>query len=342
MATTFIDDNNFILGANLAWLDDQYDHDFGNNEIIKGNPIAYSTNSDNFSSYLQDMKNMGIQVIRLWVFERFEGLYFNPDGTVKHVDPVLLQNLADACTIASKIGIKFYLCLMDTWGIWQNTSPDKQQWLSTFNGLITTPNKTNSFLNNAVMPLISDDRIKNSIFAVDVINEPEGLDRANAINDKQYPTDTKIWWSSLVTYINTCADFIKNSNMKVSCGFQNVSTVQDDSNNFSDHLDFFDFHKYDDYGVLPSYDSLGINIPCIIGECGQGTTKWDNQIQTNAITSFLNNALTNGYAGCFVWNYNFKNFTDARKNDDCYLSLINPDGSRRPVCSVINEFSKNI
>lgn len=341
MSSNYINGYKFILGANLAWLDGQYDHDFGNNQIITGNIPTYNNpiNKNNFRSYLQDMKNMGIQVVRLWVFERFEGLVFNNDGSINGVDSTLVGNLADACSVAADIGVKFYLCLMDTWGIWQNNIPQKQNWLSTINGLITTPEKTNSFLNNAVIPLLSDATIKNQIFAVDVLNEPEGIDRANTINDGQYPIDTQITWDQLVTFIKTCADSIKSkTHLSASCGFQNVSSVQNDPNGLSNHLDFFDFHRYLDTWDLPDYSSLGLNTPCIIGECGQGTKQWSDSIQLNATSAFLNNALSKGYAGCFPWCYNYKGFTDLASN---YLSLINLDGSWRPVCSMISEFAQN-
>jgi len=69
-------------------------------------------------------------------------------------------------------------------------------------------------------------------------------------------------------------------------------------------VDFFDFHRYDDSGDLPRYDSLGISKPCIIGECGQETKELDDSLQETAIKKFLENSKNLGYSGCFflgVW-----------------------------------------
>jgi hypothetical protein len=334
--------NQFLLGANLAWLDGQYDHDFGANQVLGINTAAFDdpTHRSNMISYLQDMKAMGIKVVRLWVFEKFEGLLFDNQGFVTGVDQTLVDNLAELCDLASNYDISFYLCLMDTWGVWRNNLAERTAHIGIINGLITVGNKTISYLNKAVIPLLSNAKIKNRVFAVDVLNEPEGLDREKTMQDNQFPVDTGITWNQLVFFITNCLDIIKSrTGLAVSCGFQDVSTVQGDPNGFSDHLDFFDFHRYKDTWDLPDYSALGIAKPCIIGECGQETVAWNDNLQLNTLTSFLNNARDRGYWGCFPWCYNYKGFTDLNGN---YLSLINGDGSHRPVCQMISQFAQNL
>lgn len=334
--------NQFLLGANLAWLDDQYDHDFGRNSILNVGTAAYDdpTHKANMIYYLQDMKAMGIKVVRLWVFEKFEGLLFDNQGFVTGVDQTLVDNLAELCDLASNYDLMFYLCLMDTWGVWRNNLAERTTHIGIINGLITMPNKTISFLNKAVIQLLSNAKIQNRVFAVDVLNEPEGLDRKNTMQDKQFPVDTSITWDQLVTFIKTCLDAVKSqTGLQVSCGFQNIETVQGDPNGFSDHVDFFDFHRYKDIWDLPNYSALGLTKRCMIGECGQETETWDDDIQLKCISSFLNDAKNRGYSGCFPWCYNYKGFTDLNGN---YLSLINSDGSQRPICSMISWFAQNL
>lgn len=344
MSKNLLDGNKFILGANLAWLDGQFDHDFGKNQIRGIITPAYNNpvNKANFSAYLQDMKKMGMEVVRLWVFERFEGLIFDNNGFVTH-DPTLINNLADACAVASKIGLKFYLCLMDTWGTYSSDLTDTQKVtnLSAINGLITTQDKTSSYVNNVILPLLNDSRIKDSIFAIDILNEPEGL-TPEKINGALAAGTTypPISWDQIISFIKTCAISIKtNTNLLVSCGFSDVNSIQNDPYGLANYLDFFDLHEYDDQGNLPSYLSLGLKKPCIIGECGQMARQWNDQLQQDATKSFLNNAKNGGYAGCFVWNYNCRGFT---KVDENWWSLINSDGSHRLVCSMISEFAQNI
>ena len=97
-------------------------------------------------------------------------------------------------------------------------------------------------------------------------------------------------------------------------------------------MDFFDYHEYNDSGSLDSYDSLGIDKPCIIGECGQGTKTWDDSIQKNANEAFMRNAWNNGYAGVLLWQYNYPGASEI-------LTLVNSDASWRPVCYSIQDFS---
>lgn len=55
--------NTFVKGANLPWLDGQYDHDIGINPLHSGWGCSY--NSAHMNQYLADMHSMGITVVRL-------------------------------------------------------------------------------------------------------------------------------------------------------------------------------------------------------------------------------------------------------------------------------------
>jgi hypothetical protein len=205
MQGNLIDNKWFVLGANLPWLDDQYDHDFGRNQVMawlnRDNEHVYKypsysspTHRANMHSYLQNMSDMGIHVVRVCVFERFEGLEFDSQGYVSSVDSELIDNFSHACGIAAQYKLKFYFCLMDTWGLVANgySTYQKETFVKTMNGLITTQSKTESFIERALMQFISNERIKDRIFAIDILNEPEGLERNKILQD--YAIDTKITW----------------------------------------------------------------------------------------------------------------------------------------------------
>src|ERR1700678_558371 len=65
----------FIVGANLPWVNSAYGFDFGNNPLHPTWGIAY--NSANVDSYFADMKNMNINVVRVWIMESLEGMTFD-------------------------------------------------------------------------------------------------------------------------------------------------------------------------------------------------------------------------------------------------------------------------
>ena len=192
----------FALGVNLAWLDNQYDHDFGKNEVMGYDFRAYDEEQhrSNLDAYLKDISLMGAHVVRLWLFERFEGLKFDEQGNVKGIDDGLVNNIADVLNVAKKYDLHIYLCLMDTWGV----SVHSQENLPRLNAMIVNEQTRKSFIENALKPLVSDSKIKDSkLFAIDVMNEPEGL-------------YTSIWrkeieWSDVISFIKDCASSIHDS-----------------------------------------------------------------------------------------------------------------------------------
>lgn len=333
---------NFTVGINLPWIDNQYDHDFGYNMTRKPD-ISYEPNptfqnsKQNFEQYIKDISDIGVKVVRLWLFERFEGLTFSPTGHVVNPTTDMFVNLRDACNIAKSYGIKFYFCLMDTWGILANDlkeSPNgdpREKYAAIINGIITTRDKRESFLNAAV-DILTDDIIKESVWAVDVLNEPDGIERTGCMSDDyRGKIDTGITWEHLIDYINDACSTIKTkTEHKVSCGIRTES-IDKFSNKIKESIDFFDIHHYDNNGTLESPTHLGKS--CIVGECGQGDRyERNDEKQKIAITKFLTNAKNLGYTGCFVWEYGFK-------GSNSELSLINPDGTHRPAVEAIKKFS---
>jgi hypothetical protein len=70
------------------------------------------------------------------------------------------------------------------------------------------------------------------------------------------------------------------------------------------HLDFFDFHEYNDAGALDPYRASDFaGKPCIIGECGYSLSRvpYDAAREAAALQNFLRNAHELGYAGCLAW-----------------------------------------
>ena len=310
----------FVTGINLAWLDGQYDHDFGtnqtrNNDMPQGTlKVAYPDSKLNYESYIKDISSVGVKVVRLWLFERFEGLAFGHGGHVIGPTSDIFYNLRDACKIAKKHGVKFYFCLMDTWGITSSDLPDlqKKQYLEIINGLITTKDKRKSFL-DAAIDVLSDDIIKKSVWAVDVLNEPEGLERNKILNDRGI--DTKIVWSQLIEYIqDACTKIKQKTGHPTSCGFQDSNNLIKFKNQLKNAVDFYDFHVYNDTGSLPKYTDLNLDKPCVIGECGQSNQNVDNNLQRNVVKNFLEHSKKLQYSGCMIWEYGYKNNTTEKRH----------------------------
>ena len=341
---------SFTVGINLPWIDDQYDHDFGYNMTRKPDvpdeshiKPTFQKSKENFERYIEDISEIGVKVVRLWLFERFEGLTI-VNGNVINPTTDMFTNLREACTIAKKYDVKFYFCLMDTWGTLADDLKDspngdpREKYAGIINGLVTTKDKQDLFIRAAV-DILSDDIIKESVWAVDVINEPDGIQRDHTMTDKaRGKIDTRITFDQLIEYINDACNTIRaNTGHKVSCGIRK-EVFDQFASRIKNSVDFFDIHHYDNDGNLPSYDSLNVSKPCIVGECGQKTKEWNDDLQTAVVKNFLENSKNLGYSGCFVWEYGYKGLDKANKEKS--WCLINPDGSHRPAVDEIrNSFN---
>ena len=319
---------SFTVGVNLAWVDREYDHDFGTNvtrDHDNNSHIPVSYDSERFEEIIKDISEMGVHVVRLWLFERFEGLEFGPVGTVLGITSDFWYNLRDACSIAQKYDVKFYFCLMDTWAITDDgVSQFREHYAEMINGIITTQLKRQTFL-DAAIELLNDEIIKKSVWAVDVLNEPEGIEHEKILQDRN--VSTNISWQQIIVYLNdACTQIKQKTGHKVSCGFQESNNVKRFKSQIEQSVDFFDFHRYEDDGNLPAYQELGLSKPCIIGECGQKSHGIDNNLQKNVVKAFLDNSKSLGYSGCMVWRYGYKDYTD---DYDSWNFLINPDGTHR-------------
>lgn len=300
---------SFIKGCNLAWENGNYNTWLG---VDPANPSwGVTYNSANLNSYMQNMHNMGITVLRVWVNEADMGDTVNGSDFVTGVTAAWNTNFADMMRLAGNNGIQLYVTINNGRADWlENTS------------------QAASYLNNALLPLIRQYKGDSRIFAIDVMNEIDGTVQGSLGNY----TTTGATWAQAQSYIKTFASAIHgaDSSRKVSC-----STGWHAWNNLSEFrglgLDFYDFHSYTDNPSFPSASSLGMDRPIYIGECGQGTQSWNDSIQNSTELSALNSALSQGYAGVGIWDYAYAGSTEI-------FSMINTNGSNRPVCATIQNW----
>jgi hypothetical protein len=179
-----------------------------------------------------------------------------------------------------------------------------------------------SFFANAVIPLLERYGDSGVIWAIDCMNEPEALIAAPNGNRAEWGVS----WEEMQAFLGYCADMVHlHSLIPVSAGsgwhdWKNVEQGYYTGLGF----DFLDFHHYADAPVTPSVEALGVDLPVIIGECGQSTREWDDDLQLAAVRGCFSRAIEGGYAAAFSWYYDYA----GSLNHHAHLEA---DGSWRPV-----------
>jgi hypothetical protein len=301
----------FIKGVNLPWIDGDYYNDIAVDPHYPDWGAGYS--SSDMNRYLADIHSMGVPVVRFWLNQDDQGCAIDSNGYVTSVTDLFWSNLDDIVSLAGNNGVSLYLTLND----------GRVDWL-------TNTAMAAAYMNICLVPMIERYKGNNAVFGIDLMNEIDGQVGDPALGNW---TTSGATWAQAQAYITTFASAVHSAdpNRLVSCStgwhqWYNLSYFKGLG------LDFYDFHEYEDTISLPLASSLGMDKPIYIGECGQsyGDTNWSDSLQNTCELEALDGAWTGGYAGAGIWAYLYPSWSDSPQ-----YSMLNADGSWRPVCFTI-------
>jgi hypothetical protein len=289
--------STYLLGANYPWYN--YATDFGTGGWGK------YTDWTSLNNGMATLKGQGVRIIRFWVFG--DGRYspeFRSDGTISGLDANVLPDIDRFLQMADANKLYILFTLVD-FGMWNSGSTNGTVVMGGHSAMVTNATVQTSYLDNALKPLvqhIAASPYRARVLGYDIVNEPEG-------SMAGYWGGANLQVSQVKTFVQNCANYIHlyGGGAYATVGSASPSWVSTWKNL---GLDFYQLHYYPGFDKngpgsgLPTYASLALDKPCIVGEFATNDVSYTIGNTTPLSAQwYLDSIYSKGYAGALGWSY---------------------------------------
>jgi hypothetical protein len=292
----------FLSGANVAWIN--FAHDIGN-------PDA-PTDTAYFRKIFREIHDNGGNSMRLWLHTNGTATPEFSGNLVTGPGNRAVSDLKSICDIAYNNDIGLILCL---WSFDMQRINDgglPADILARNKNILTTDEGLNSYIDNALIPMVDSLKEHPGIIAWEIFNEPEGMTEIGNWGNTQHVSQQNV-----MKFINKCAGAIHRTDTtaKVTNGawsFFATSDADGGTNYYSDArliaaggdtagiLDFYTVHYYDWDDTSPFLEPCShwnLDKPLVVAEFFTNC-KYCGTNNENHKTLYQN-----GYAGAMGWQY---------------------------------------
>ncbi len=322
----------FTSGLNLAW------DEFAKDVVDLDEPF--------FASVLDDMESTGGNALRWWLHTngRFNPV-FNNSGGVIGLGPNTISNMRKVLDLAHDRGVIISMCLW-SFDMLQNQGQD----VAVMKQLVEDPLATQTYIDNALIPIIEELGDHSAVMCWEIFNEAEGM--TNEFGWTPNRTSMKY----VQQFVNLVAGAIHRTEPTalVSTGAWSFRALTDQGGYFNYYrddrliaaggdtdgtLDFYQVHYYPEHfgnNLSPFHRPAswwGLDKPIVIGEFP--VREIDGQADPNySTTRAYQLAYEYGYAGAMAWSYSGfdgGDFNNAKEGMDFLMTnytsdiLIGPD-----------------
>ena len=286
----FCNRNWYLFGINYPW--NNYGHDFGSNAWgHNGVSEEYTTVYLDFD----ELMGAGIRSVRWFLFaDGRASPEFDSNGFVTGFDPFFYSDMDAALDIAKKHGIYIIFSLFDFY-LCDTMKMSGGVQMGGHSDLISDLSKRQSFLDNALKPMLQRYASHPNVLAWEVMNEPEWVMVVDGGGNVGVPVTLDEMQKLTVEIGLAVKENAPDQLVTVGCASKKWIDLWRGV-----EMDFYQIHYYDWmepwYPFDVNFDSLGLDKPCIIGE-------FPTSSSNITVDTYLEKIWTNNYAGSFSWSY---------------------------------------
>ena len=263
-------------------------------------PLIFDFEQPEFEAQIRHARHRrrALSLVRFFVFcDGRAAPSFGPDGRVVGLDDVFFRDFDVLVHAAERQGVLLMPVLLDFgWCAFQTTVSGVR--LGGHADVIREGAKRQSFLDNALRPLLERYGRHPSIYAWDVCNEPEWI--IDEVPDAFRRNHDVVSLAEMRAFVQSCAAHVHaltpTQSITVGSARRKWLELWTDCG-----LDLYQFHWYDHFASEEPfpwrpYDELGLDKPCLIGEVPTASTAFSQ-------SQFVAAAEAGGYSGLLFWSY---------------------------------------